>query len=370
MRIIKQFAFLTVATVLTATSALADDHFDKYIEIMGTVSSHDRDRIVDEGLAGGSARVGGAYNDLWNIEGALSFLDQGADADKGGTADLEQISIGLNALAVFNRNGQFQPYFLLGLGGVDSDITGVDDEFNLYYDLGVGAFIPVFNDNARLRGEIVRRAEDDDWNSKDYLLHLGIGFPFGKKAAPVVAAAAVVAAPSDSDGDGVIDERDRCPNTPAGASVDANGCELDSDGDGVVDSKDQCPGTPAGTEVDEVGCAAVTVINLEGVNFSSNSADLLDGAEERLDEQAAKLAANPDITIEVAGHTDSDGDAGYNQTLSKRRADTVRAYLIGKGVGADRITSAGYGESEPVAPNDTAVGKASNRRVELRIRDK
>ena len=82
-------------------------------------------------------------------------------------------------------------------------------------------------------------------------------------------------APGDADGDGVTDDKDRCPGTPSGAKVDANGCELDSDGDGVVDSKDACPGTPAGVKVDANGCEIkAKAISLTGILFRTDSAEL------------------------------------------------------------------------------------------------
>lgn len=176
------------------------------------------------------------------------------------------------------------------------------------------------------------------------------------------------APPGDADGDGVTDDKDRCPTTPAGAAVDANGCELDSDGDGVVDSKDACPGTPAGVKVDANGCEIkAKAISLSGILFHTNSAELRSESIAVLNATADTLNANPGVGVEIAGHTDSDGDAGYNQDLSERRANTVRDYLVSKGVSGSRLSAAGYGESQPVADNATAQGKAQNRRVELRI---
>jgi len=172
-------------------------------------------------------------------------------------------------------------------------------------------------------------------------------------------------APGDADGDGVTDDRDRCPTTPAGAKVDANGCELDSDGDGVVDSRDACPGTPAGVKVDSNGCEIVAkVISLDGVFFHTNSAELKGDSYSVLDSAAGTLTSMPNVSVEVAGHTDSQGDAGYNQNLSQQRAETVRSYLISKGVSASRLSATGYGESQPVADNSSSAGRAQNRRVE------
>ena len=109
------------------------------------------------------------------------------------------------------------------------------------------------------------------------------------------------------------------------------------------------------------------VINLAGVVFKTNS-DVLDSSSNtRLDTAAQTLMDNPGVKVIVAGHTDSAGDALYNLSLSEKRAQAVRQYLINKGVNGSRLTARGYGETEPYASNDTAAGRAKNRRVELRI---
>jgi OOP family OmpA-OmpF porin len=174
----------------------------------------------------------------------------------------------------------------------------------------------------------------------------------------------VVARAADSDNDGVPDTADRCPGTPAGARVDAAGCELDADGDGVVDRLDKCPGTAAGVQVDAAGCAQPVV--LKGVNFENNSARLTAGSFPALDAAAATLIKRGDVKVEVAGHTDNRGGAKLNQALSQRRADAVRAYLVSKGVAPANLTSRGYGAEQPIADNKNASGRAANRRVELR----
>lgn len=109
------------------------------------------------------------------------------------------------------------------------------------------------------------------------------------------------------------------------------------------------------------------VINLKGVTFKTDSDELNASSNDRLDQGVADLKANPDIKVIVAGHTDNSGDSLYNLDLSQKRAETVRQYLIDNGIEASRLTARGYGETEPMAPNDTANGRAQNRRVELRI---
>jgi OmpA-OmpF porin, OOP family len=179
--------------------------------------------------------------------------------------------------------------------------------------------------------------------------------------------------PVDSDKDGVPDGLDKCPGTPAGIEVDSVGCQrvVDSDGDGVDDTKDKCPGTAAGTRVDAAGCPilfteAKTPVVLRGVTFESGRSALKPDSYTILDIVAASLVANPDIKIEIGGHTDNTGSAATNTRLSQARADAVRTYLASKGVAPERMTAKGYGPSQPVAPNTTPSGRAQNRRVELR----
>lgn len=171
----------------------------------------------------------------------------------------------------------------------------------------------------------------------------------------------------DSDGDGVVDRLDQCPDTPAGARVDAKGCELDSDGDGVVDRLDQCPDTPAGDRVDAQGCSLPGTLVLKGVHFDFAKANLRADARASLAETVALLRRYPGMKVEIAGHTDSRGSDERNQELSERRAQAVMDHLIGEGIPAERLSARGYGESEPVADNRAHAGRALNRRVELRI---
>lgn len=203
-------------------------------------------------------------------------------------------------------------------------------------------------------------------------------FRFGEKAAPIAAApaAAPLAAPApvapppppDSDGDGVIDANDRCPGTPAGAKVDANGCELDADRDGVVDRLDKCPGTPAGIKVDANGCEIEEIV-LRGVIFDTNKATLKASSTAILDSVVDILKQRPNAKVELRGHTDNVGKDAYNQKLSERRAVAVVDYLVSKGIPAANLTAKGFGESNPIATNDTPDGREQNRRVTLQFTD-
>ena len=143
----------------------------------------------------------------------------------------------------------------------------------------------------------------------------------------------------------------------------------DDDGDGVPNSRDRCPGTPMGTEVDARGCPIEkqAPIVLKGVTFEFDSARLTSQAEGRLDNVAEALQSSASMSVRVSGHTDSIGSDSYNKQLSQDRADSVKRYLVDQGIESTRLTTMGYGESRPVASNDTAAGRAQNRRVELDV---
>ena len=207
-------------------------------------------------------------------------------------------------------------------------------------------------------------------------------------------------ATADSDNDGVLDKKDKCPNTPSGTEVDLSGCFADSDKDGVANSLDKCPASPEGSAVNDEGCPAIkdtdkdgvadkddlcpaskqgeTVnkfgctptenINLKGVTFATGSATLTSSSLPILNRAAKILIDNPAIKVEIAGHTDNKGLAAVNKRLSQRRANTVMKYLIKKGVKANRLSAKGYGESQPIASNKTESGRATNRRVEMKIK--
>jgi OmpA-OmpF porin, OOP family len=170
---------------------------------------------------------------------------------------------------------------------------------------------------------------------------------------------------NDSDGDGVTDDIDKCPDTPAGVQVDAEGCPLDTDGDGVPDHQDKCPQTPQGATVDEVGCMKQLILN--NVEFVVDSSELTAGAKASLNQVADALRGRPDVkSISVIGHTDNTGSDAYNLRLSERRAAAVADYLRRSGA-SSRFVSSGRGESQPIADNTTEQGRARNRRVELNV---
>jgi len=175
----------------------------------------------------------------------------------------------------------------------------------------------------------------------------------------------------DTDNDGVEDDSDQCPATPDGGPVDANGCTIDgdADGDGVLDSLDQCPDTILGANVNKKGCA-IFESTIDGVNFKPGSSDLDTNTRVNLDAAVAALLKFPDIRVEIQAHTDSQGSLAYNQNLSDIRAKSVGDYLESKGIRRDRMEVVGFGETRPLATNQTREGRAQNRRVEFHLLDR
>lgn len=288
--------------------------------------------------------------------------------------------------------GRWRPYVGLGIGPSEMELDGDSDE-GMAYQFGGGLR---WHMTERLAlGGSYRYFQVDDGNFEglevegqaQQLLGVDLIYHFFNTRYEV----------KDADGDGVRDSADRCPNTPRGAIVDANGCPADSDKDGVYDGIDQCPNTPRGAQVDAVGCpkdddkdgvyngidqcpntplgVAVAAngcgvnqsTRLEGINFELNSSRLTNKAVGIADQIAATLMASPNFKVELQGHTDSQGDRYYNKELSQRRADTLRAYLIGRGVPYQQMVARGYGEDRPVASNDTEAGRAENRRVVMKV---
>jgi outer membrane protein OmpA-like peptidoglycan-associated protein len=186
--------------------------------------------------------------------------------------------------------------------------------------------------------------------------------------------------PIDSDGDGVPDGQDRCADTPRSCTVDTLGCPVDGDHDAVCDGLDRCPDTPAGTQVDVNGCPATRLeretqlletglLRLEDINFDTGKAVLRAESFRPLNDVGDILARWPELRIEIGGHTDAQGSAAANGALSKARAQAVLTYLLRKfpELDPDRFAVVGYGESKPIASDDTELGRARNRRVEFKV---
>jgi OOP family OmpA-OmpF porin len=169
---------------------------------------------------------------------------------------------------------------------------------------------------------------------------------------------------NDSDKDGVPDKDDKCPNTKVGTKVDYRGCEVDSDDDGVADSKDKCPGTSKDFMVDGYGCPQTATLK---VTFDSGKYAITDKIVSELQGFALFLKENKGYQVIILGYTDSRGDKKKNKVLSQSRADTIKEALIRYGIGETRLTAIGKGIENPIADNATKEGRAKNRRIEVEL---
>jgi len=175
----------------------------------------------------------------------------------------------------------------------------------------------------------------------------------------------------DTDGDGLNDEEDKCP-TQAGPK-DRMGCPvLDKDNDGVPDDVDKCPdiaGLAANDGCPEVPANVSKSIGLaaSGIYFGNNNATLSSRSNASLDKVVTIMNENPTLKIRIEGHTDNSGSADANMTMSQNRANSVKAYLVSKGIAEDRIITEGFGGTQPISDNTTAAGRMKNRRIELRM---
>ena len=248
------------------------------------------------------------------------------------------------------------PYVAAGAGIVNYDTKWSGSKHNDFI-LNAGPGLKYFlTKNMALRGD-VRYVMEFKGNSLYYnlLYCAGLTFEFGGEGPePVVAAPPI--------------KEKKCPPAPAGC-VEEDWCLKDSDGDGVPDCLDKCPDTPKGTKVDAKGCPPVVeqeTIIFRNILFDFDKTNLKPASFPILDEVVEYLKNRPGVRMEIQGHTDGIGTAEYNIRLSEGRAISVKKYLIKNGISTDRLETKGFGLTKPLAPNDTAQNRARNRRVEFR----
>jgi len=362
-------------------------------------------------------RAGYNFTKALGIEALFDYST--TEPTKGGLTngkDADFYRYGGELLYHFFPDNNFVPYVAAGYAGynfkgavplgANSKIKGVAD-----YGLGAKYFI---TDNIALRGDVRHLIYQNNQTLHAVEYTMGLYIPFGgvtPAAAPVEVAPApapvaapapvepVVAPPADSDGDGVPDSLDKCPDTPAGVKVDSDGCPIDSDKDGVPDYLDKCPGTPAGVKVDTDGCPidsdkdgvpdyldkcpgtpAGVKVDKDGcpmpvaklcsptvlkIAFDTNKADIKPQYHGELKKVGDFLIEYPKAKGAIEGYTDNVGKKASNMKLSQRRADSVRNYIIKTfKIAPERITAKGYGPAKPVASNKTTAGKQKNRRIE------
>jgi OOP family OmpA-OmpF porin len=340
-------AALTGVAAIASAQAIADGFQDDrfYVAPFGTYLHGGGDRNGHDGWGGGLA-VGKILNEYFNVEvkgywQEYKGLHGSYAADLiGGTVDLQY----------YLFRDTFSPYVVAGIGGQNTSArvpggVGNIHDASFVFESGVGATYEIL-DNFLLRADVRYRLDTLPSSASipnkdvfhDLLVNAGFVVPFGDKptSTQITPPAPVAAAPKqcgDADQDGVNDCDDKCPNTARGAKVDEYGCPIR--------------------------------IELKGVNFKYDSAELTPTATAILDKVAVDLGAYPvKKNIEVRGHTSSEGTNAYNLRLSQKRSQSVADYLKRKGV-VNKLTAKGYGEDYPVADNNSETGREKNRRVEL-----
>lgn len=328
----KPAKILSLAAMIAATSAgvNAQDH---NVELNLGVGRIMFDNELDNST---NYHMGLGYllNDRWMLEVVANEYN----TDNDQAIDVRGTQYRLDGLYHFGNHPDVRPYVAFGAGDQRLSPEGGEPSHETLVNLGMGVKNR-FARNWEWRTD-VRMFNSIDEEYTDIVFSTGISFLFG--ATETRAAAPVAVAP-------VVTQ------------------EADSDGDGVLDSKDKCPGTERRYKVDEDGCVmklTETVSVKLAVIFDTNSAEVKEGYIEDIRNLAKFMNQYENTEVTVEGHTDNSGSDAYNKALSQRRADAVRNVLIQRmEIEPDRVKAVGYGEERPTADNNTAEGREANRRV-------
>ncbi|GAA5216973.1 OmpA family protein [Corallincola platygyrae] len=332
--------FVLVAGCLLSSAVIAEELNNMPMSVGASLrfAEMDDDRehqgnAYEEGILGGLM----FGIDPWEEVGLRARAEY-ADMDLKNGQDDEGMWYAADALFYFDDKSK---YIITGLDYIDLD------DSNTAAHLGLG-MRHLFSQDWALAGELILNQGIDE-NFTDFTLGVGLSYLFGGEPAIVPTAApepapepveepvAVVEPPKDSDGDGVYDADDQCPDTPSNFAVDESGCTLYRD---EVVSK--------------------TLM----VNFDNNKAVVKDEYLPEIAELAEFMKQYPQLSVTIEGHTSSAGAADYNQMLSEKRAKAVAAELVERyGVESNRVKTVGYGESQPLNTDNTKEAAAANRRI-------
>ena len=328
-----------LSTIACASLALAANSDYKY-EITPLIGGvHTEGNLdLDRNYANAGLSLGFNQFDSFIDQVELGFLRSIEDVGYTGTNDDTGVTrIFTNLIKEYPLTADASLYTLVGAGVEVFDDEANGNEDGLFGNYGAGIKYKVAEELS-LKFD-VRHVIEADHGDNNLLYTLGFAVPFGEvaKAAPVVEKPAPV-------------------ETPAPVAA-----PKDTDGDGVIDNLDECPDTMKGAKVDTVGC--MTLINLN-INFDTDKSVIKDSYNSRIAEFAKMMKANPKLKASIEAHTDSVGSNAYNQKLSERRAASTVKALTDLGVDSTKIKAVGFGETRPVASNETVEGRAENRRVE------
>ncbi len=341
-----------------AGSALAsDDTGAFYVSPMLQYYQLDKGRIA-KGDFGGQAGLGYNLPQGFAVEADFS---RGTFNITNSPVRQRLSAYSVDVIKKFFPEWVVRPYALIGGGEMDDTLTRYPRTYHTYMaEAGVGVLYGLGSQTGSTRVQLRTEAKYRlDWANRNFAgpkdpsdLIFGVGFnmEFGAPVPP----------PPPPPEPKIVEVQVPAPPPPAPTGP------IDSDGDGVPDDIDQCPNTPKGDRVDSVGCTIKDEIKLQGVNFATGSARLIPTSDFVLGYAVSSLKKNPSLVIEVDGHTDSVGSDKKNLTLSQARAESVMDYLRTHGV-SNSMTARGYGKTEPIADNKTSDGRLQNRRVTLKI---
>ena len=355
------------------------------ISKLGDVSVDDLSHYAVDGVIKYNILKGKTIQPFVELGGGYTWVDEvGAGTFNGGLGLNFWLSdhIGLTVQSSYKhafedygvRHFQHLAGLAIKFGGADTDGDGIYDKDDACPEV---AGLEAFNGCPDSDGDGIEDAKDACPNAAGSKEMNGCpdtdgdGVADKDDACANVAGLAALAGCPDADSDGIADGDDQCPNEAGPA--ENNGCPWpDGDGDGVLDKDDQCP-TVVGTVANN-GCPEVTEEVQKQLNDYARTI-LFDTGKSSIKAESTSVMVDiiqilneyPNARFTVEGHTDSVGSASLNQKLSEERANAVRDFLIDKGIGADRLVAAGYGEDRPIANNNTRSGRSQNRRVEINL---
>ncbi len=391
---------LLLIPALMGTMAMASEYNYELSPVVGYNFFEGNQHLDSEIMSGLEAQYNGFD---FPIKPELSILYSGGIESDDLITDekTNMYRFALNGVYELEGMDSIIPFAKAGVGYETMNRHIANNTDGVYFDAGAGVKVPLtemiaLKVEALYMLKVNGNTAGGSLGDSNLALLAGLTFSFGEKAQK----AAPVVVDGDDDNDGVKNSMDKCLTTPPGATINTSGCTIDADDDKdtVFNSFDKCPNSPAGAVVDPDGCCIVVdgdddkdgvlnsidlcpnttfgiSVNSDGclekitlnINFAHDSSEIESSSFGIVQEYADFLNKHTIYNSKIIGHTDNTGDANYNLNLSDKRANAVKEMLIEKGISADRLTSSGEGETNPIANNDTKEGRSHNRRIEATL---
>ncbi|MCK9371599.1 MAG: OmpA family protein [Sulfuricurvum sp.] len=353
---------LALSGLLAATLVSGAEYNYEISPMAGIAIPNDGQWMKNHGVYGAEMQ----FNECGtSLKPELSLLYSNADyVNAAGSTNIFRSA--LNGVYELPKSNGITPFLKMGFGYEMMSNHQFDNHNGAFADAGAGVKIGLAEQLA-LKLEAIKMLKNNNFSGDNNLLLMaGLSFAFGEKPQPVIpVAAAVVAAPVVVPVPEPVPEPVVVPAPVVVKAAPVVAAPIDSDKDGVFDPQDKCPNTPAGFKVDTDGCPVITA-TLE-LKFAVNSNAVDAEGTEKVKVFATFMKDIPEYKAAIVGHTDSDGSNEFNQKLSEKRANHVKSMLVKEGVAENRLTTSGKGESIPVATNATKEGRAQNRRIEVEL---